>query len=79
MSDRCKLFEIRSSAVKGNAINVFRDNDTRTYRLFACKGLVVRNGGYSFDDCECCDLSVEDLRVLYVGIGKALGDHEPWL
>jgi hypothetical protein len=78
--------DVKSSVEPGDAITGCRDNDTRTYRLFVMKGYreVVIDGhggrvGYQFDSCECCDLSLEDLRALSAVLERAIATHQPWL
>ena len=73
---------VRSSVEAGDAISGCRDNETRTYRLFVNKGWRdVRIGGseaHQIDGCECCDLSVDDLKALVVVLQLAIDTHEPW-
>lgn len=82
MSWREHWQEVRSSVAPGDVISGCRDNDSRSYRLFANKGWRdVRIGsaiGHQFDSCECCDLSVEDLRALVAVLERAIAEHRPW-
>jgi hypothetical protein len=82
MSYRIHWPEVRSSVVAGDVISGCRDNETKTYRLFVNKGWRdVHHGsatGHQIDSCECCDLSVEDLRKLQSVVDRVLLEHEPW-
>lgn len=66
----------------GDVISGCRDNDTHTYRLFVNKGWRdVRGGGstgHQSESCECCDLSIEDLRELSVKLEAVIAAHGPW-
>jgi hypothetical protein len=33
---------------------------------------------YQIDSCECCDLSIDDLRKLLSVVSIAIASHEPW-
>jgi hypothetical protein len=79
MSDRKQYPDVKSSVVKGDVISLFRDNDTRTYRLFVSKEWKeIPPNKFSFDRCECCDLSLEDLRQLSARIDEIVLAHEEW-
>lgn len=82
MSWREHWDEVRSSVVEGDVISGCRDNDTGTYRLFCNKGWKDVNLGHhfahTFDSCECCDLSLDDLKRLVAVLNKAISEHEPW-
>jgi hypothetical protein len=74
--------EVRSSVNAGDVISGCRDNDTCTYRLFVNKGWrdvkIGMTRGHQIESCECCDLSIEDLRALVTVLEKAIAEHEPW-
>ena len=82
MSWREHWAPVRSSVEPGDVISGCRDNETRTYRLFVNKGWRdVRIGAgdaHQIDTCECCDLSLDDLRALVSVLQKAVNEHEPW-
>jgi len=84
VSWRERLFETRSSVVPGDVVQLFRDNDTRTYRVFTVKGyrnvkiIGSHSGGYTMDSCKNCDFSIEDFRELAAALNKAVTEHEPW-
>jgi hypothetical protein len=69
---------VRSSAVPGDVISGCRDNDTGTYRLFVHKGWEDLSLGHRSESCDCCDLSIEDLRKLSDVLYKVIAEHEPW-
>lgn len=83
MSWREHWDEVRSSVVAGDVISGCRDNDTHTYRLFCHKGwqdvqLAGRAMGHRSESCECCDLSLDDLKALVAVLNKAIAEHQPW-
>lgn len=71
---------VKSSVVPGDVISGCRDNETCTYRLFVNKGwrYVGAGKGYQVESCECCDLSLDDLRALAVIVQKAIDEHKTW-
>ena len=70
--------KVKSSVTPGDVISGCRDNDTRTYRLFVNKGWRDVEGGYQIKSCECCDLSIEDLRELRSTLEAIIAEHKPW-
>lgn len=74
--------DVRSSVELGDVISGCRDNDSRTYRLFVNKGWrdvqIGGHTGHQMDSCECCDLSIEDLRELSAVLEKVIAKHQPW-
>ncbi len=83
MSDRRHWKAIKSSVVEGDAISGCRDNESRTYRLFVNKGVrevKVAGGhvGWHIDSCQCCDLSINDIRELNTELYRVIAEHEPW-
>lgn len=84
MSDRRCLVEVVSTA-KGNedqSVEVYRDNDTKTYRVFTYKGRkevpVLGRIGHTLDDCLCADISFDDLVTLSAALQAAVRDHTEW-
>jgi hypothetical protein len=78
MSWRQHWKHVKSSVVEGDVISGCRDNDTGTYRLFVNKEWEESGNGHHSKSCECCDLSIEDLRELSAVIQKAISEHKPW-
>ena len=83
MSDRRPWKPVISSVEVGDTIRGYRDNDTRTYRIFVHKGEVSGHmpqypTATTWKSCECCDLSFEDLEKLSRIINAAVACHEPW-
>ncbi len=74
--------DVKSSVEEGDVISGCRDNDTRTYRLFCNKGwrdvLLMGHTAHQIDSCECCDLSIDDLKNLAKILNDAVAAHEPW-
>ena len=60
MSDRTKLFGFVD-------VTMFRDGETRTYRLFI-----------NDSRADCVDFSLEQLRAFHAAIGAALDAHTSW-
>ena len=73
---------VKSAVVSGDVISGCRDNDTRTYRLFVNKGWVdvdiFHHPAHTIEDCECCDLSIDNLRALVAVLQKAVDEHTEW-
>ena len=82
MSWREHWEQVYSSVELGDVISGCRDNDTKTYRLFCNKGWknvkIGSGNGYQIESCECCDLSLDDLKSLVAVLNKAIAEHEPW-
>lgn len=83
MSDRVCLGKVKSSVITGDAVDVYRDNDTRSYRLFAYEGhrdVPIFGGhvGWQFDDCTRCELSFTDLKALADILNRAVEQHTPF-
>lgn len=82
MSHRTKLGIVESTVRTGEAVDLFRDYDTKTYRLFTYEGhRTVKVGGHTghqFDTCSNCDFSIDDLKALAALIQRAIDTHEPW-
>ena len=82
MSWREHWTPIRSSVVEGDVISGCRDDESRTYRLFVNKGWrdvrIGSSSAHQIESCDCCDLSVEDLRRLSQMLTAVVAAHEPW-
>lgn len=73
-------------------VEVYRDNDTRSYRIFVLRGVEWADahtgqrldargneGAYRMDDCMCVDVSFEKLKALAEIINEAVRKHEPFI
>lgn len=77
------LATMASDVEEGDRIELYRDNDTRTYRVFCYEGdePVIYHGremGSRFRACANCDLSIDGLKALAEAIQKAIDAHTPW-
>lgn len=81
MSWRELLGHVDSTQEPGEVVHLFKDYDTKTYRMFVYSGYRVvhpSGGGFQFDDCQKCELTVENLAELGEIIADALKNHTPW-
>ena len=89
MSDRRLLGEVKNEGTLVHAqdgldeIAVYRDNDTRSYRIVIQKdGHPIGMGPYpsvlQFADCMCCDVTYESFKRLAEILAQAVADHQPF-
>jgi hypothetical protein len=83
MSDRTCLGHVNSSVIAGDALDLYRDNESKSYRLFTYDGhrdvtILGRYTGHQFDDCTRCELSFDDLQSLKRILDRAVESHQPW-
>lgn len=81
MSWRVRLLEKRTRDWSGDVrmLQLFRDNDTKTYRVFTSEGVTdCPNGGYTLDRCSCVDLTHEELAALAQQLTTIAATHTPW-
>lgn len=85
MSNRRHLGKVKSvdaTPMRYDCIEVYKDFDSKTYRVFIVNGerpvSVGPHSGFQMDTCLNLDLSIEGLRELAALIQGAIDTHEPW-
>ena len=82
MSWRERIADIDSTVDVGDNVMLFRDNDTKSYRLFVHTGktpvTVGTHTAYQFKSSENCDLSFDDLKALARALADAVANHSDW-
>jgi hypothetical protein len=81
MSWRDKLLERRQTVGRdagSRGLDVFKDYESRTYRIFTKEGIDDSGRGQSVSSCACVDLTIEEFRSLVIELGEIATKHKPW-